>query len=157
MKYFYQNINPETTTDDLLKDQFKTMRPVYICFCNPNVGDHYTQPRFVFTECPCADCEQIARSMDHDISNEVFTIALTQKSIQYIFDNTQEKELHAKIPQERIDAFTECAIVYGSTDMTWHKIVDTYDDLHPNNKFSASNLENYFLQLAFLITFPEET
>ena len=95
--------------------------------------------------------------MDHDISNEVFFVSLTKASIQQIFDSTQDKEFHSMIPQERIEAFTECAIVYGSTDMTWHKIVDTYDDLHPNNKFSASNLENYFLQLAFLITFPEET
>jgi hypothetical protein len=27
--------------------------------------------------------------------------------------------------------------------------------MHPDNIFTASHLENYFLQLAFFVTFPE--
>ena len=156
MEYFFRNFANEDLVIQNIQDQTNTMRPVYTCFCNPTAenGKHYDQPRFFFAECPCADCEQIALSMNYDISVPVFQVALTEPAIQYIFDSTNEKELHATIPQEMITAFTECATVYGSTDMSWSRIVDTFDDLHPRNKFSASRLENYFLQLAFLITFP---
>jgi hypothetical protein len=155
MEYFHQNIVSQDVQKKNIEDQLKSMRAVYICFCNPNagLGEHYDKPRFVFTQSFCADCEQIARDMDHNISSPAFDVILTELSVQYIFKSTDEEELHAKIPHQMIEAFTECAVVYGSTDMSWNKIVDTYDDLHPDNQFSASHLENYFLQLAFLITF----
>ena len=144
-----------------MKDQLHLTKPVYICFCDTTggLGEHYDKPRFVFNQCHCMDCELIALRMDQrcDISTPAFQVSLTLSSIEYIFSTTSDKELHAKIPQKMIKAFTDCAIEYGSPGaMNWSQIVDTYNYLYPENKFSACHLENYFLQLAFLVTFHED-
>ena len=156
MKNFWQDFSKDQSNS--IKNQINSMKPVYICFCDitSGLGQHYDEPRFVFTPCPCSDCARIARNMDQrcDISIPTFQVSLTWLSIDHIFNSTNEKELHATIPREMIRAFTDCAVEYGSLEaMTWSQIVDAYDDVYPENKFSACQLENYFLQLAFLLTF----
>ena len=155
MKNLWQDFSKNQINS--IKNQINSMRSAYICFCDTTAGlgeRHYDQPRFVFTPCPCTDCALIALTMDCDISTPAFQVSLTSLSIDHIFNSTVDKELHATIPHRMIEAFTRCAIEYGSPEsMSWSLIVDTYDDLYPENKFSACHLENYFLQLAFLLTF----
>ena len=144
-----------------MKNQLHSTRPVYICFCDTTqgLGKHYDKPRFVFNQCPSKDCQRLAFRMDPrcDISIPSFDVSLTWLNIDYIFTTTNEKELHATIPQEMIRAFTDCASEYGSLEaMSWSQIVDAYNDVYPENNFSASHLENYFLQLAFLVTVRNE-
>ena len=157
----------ENLFHDIIKHEYSNdtylMKPVYICFCNTKegLGNHYDKPRFVFTQCHCPECALIylntPRTMlwPRDNSTPVFEVLLTSLNIDYIFNSADDKELHAKIVSpQMIEAFTRCAMEYGSPEsMSWYNIVATYNYLFPQNNFSACYLENYFLQLACLVTY----
>ncbi|MGA1049098.1 MAG: hypothetical protein ACO3UU_13905 [Minisyncoccia bacterium] len=149
---FIQN-HPEA---ELIIEELQTARFAYLCFCNPhNLDQHFDAPRLIFTKCQCAGCYQKGLDYGDDIHNPVLKVVLTEETIEYIFNSSTDKDIHNLIPQKVFQAFTDCAVAYGNSYLDWATIVDLYDDMHPENIFSASHLENYFLQLALLITFPE--
>jgi hypothetical protein len=159
MEYFFQTFNTDdfnTSQDDFIASQLQKAKDVYFCFCNPhNPNQHHDSPRFIFTQCPCLDCEKKGIELGDDIHLPVFQVVLTEQVVDYIFDSTPDKEISELIPKKVFQAFKDCAVAYGNSDLDWSTIVDAYDDMHPENIFTASHLENYFLQLALLVTFPQ--